>query len=423
MQFRKLALLAGVAATAFAADSTSSLAASLTSTTSVSIASGCSFSDTFTATAQADLDELASCQAIRGDISISGELGSASIANVKVIYGDLSITNATDLSAFYADSLSAITGALSMNGLTILSTLSFGSLTSVGSINWTALPALTQTGFTKGITDCLNIVISDTGLESLQGLDATNVEIFNINNNKYISTIDSGLQTVSNGLIISYNAEEVEVTLDNLIWANNITFSDVSSISMSNLTNVNSSLGFIENQVESLDFPTLTNVGESFSIVDNDELTETNFKNLEKVGGGFVIANNSKLASVENFDKLTSIGGGVILTGEFQNATLPSLRTVRGAFDLESTEDVDCDAFDTLESKAAIGGSYACTGSTSSSSVSSSTNTRSSSSGTSTSSGSSDSTSSSSSRAAASNFGVEAFSIFGTLAAIALSLL
>ncbi|KAG7694145.1 hypothetical protein KL915_003816 [Ogataea haglerorum] len=446
MQF-KLALLA-LAGCAFAAETTSLktcfghhsgalrsicfetrtrltlLDSTLTSTTSISVPSGCSFSKTLTATAQSDLDELSSCSAIEGDVYITGDLGTASIANVKAIYGSLTAFNCSNLQSLRADSLTTITKQLELTDLYVLDTLSFGSLVSVGSINWVTLPALTQAGLAAGVSDCQSIYISDTRLESLEGFNPINVETFNINNNKNLASISSDIKSVSNALSVSYNGDDTNVTFDSLAWANNITFYSVSSISMSNISAVNSSLGVFESNVELLEIPTLTKIGGDLSIIDNDDLSEIDLSDLQSVGGGFVIANNSNLDTIDGFDSLQSIGGAVILKGEFDNATFPKLTTVRGGFDLETTGEADCSEFNSLEKKGGIqGDKFVCSAATeSSSSINHSKTSTGSSSATS--SGSSDeSTSSGSSSSSKAGAAVNTISVFGVMSALLLALL
>ncbi|KAG7866585.1 hypothetical protein KL918_003482 [Ogataea parapolymorpha] len=395
----------------------------LTSTTSISVPSGCSFSKTLTATVQSDLDKLSSCSAIEGDIYITGDLSTASIANVKAIYGSLSAFNCSNLQSLRADSLTTITKQLELTDLYVLDTLSFGSLVSVGSINWVTLPALTQAGLSAGVSDCQSIYISDTQLESLEGFNPINVETFNINNNKNLASISSDIKSVSNALSVSYNGDDTNVTFDSLSWANNITFYSVSSISMSNISTVNSSLGVFESNVESLEIPSLKKIGGDLSIIDNDDLTEIDLSDLQSVGGGFVIANNSNLETIDGFDSLQTIGGAVILKGEFDNATFPKLSTVRGGFDLETTGKASCDEFNALEKKGGIqGDKFVCSAATESSSSINHSKTSGSSSATS--SGSSDeSTSSRASSSSRAGAAINTVSVFGVMSALLLAML
>ena len=430
--FSSLAL----AATALAANDvkdTTSLETTLASTTSINVASGCSFKSAFTATAQSDLDRLTGCEGIQGDVIITGDLGSASIANVKAIYGDLQIYNATNLQSFAADSIGTITGSLKLHGLTVLSSLSFGSLNSVGAINWVTLPNLVETGLSQ-VTDCNSILISDTQLSDLKGINPVNVEIFNVNNNLNLASISSNIETVSNALTVAFNGHDTEVEFNDLQWANNLTFYSVASVSMEKINYVNKSAGFFESSVEELTFPLITGIGGDLTIENNQDLTHIDFSNVTSIGGGFVIVNNTELASIENVDSIKSVQGAVVLKGDFDNCTMSSLRTVRGAFDLETTGYADCDPFKKLSKNGGIQGSYKCKAKSkpvsSSSSSESSTKTKTGSDSKTTSSDS-DSTSTSSnadvssisttSKGAAAS--LQKASVFGTVAAVLLALL
>lgn len=373
MKFSTVLSTLALAVSALAANDvkdTTSLETTLASTTSISVASGCSFSDAFTATAQSDLDRLAGCQAIEGDVVITGELGSASIANVKAIYGDLQIFNATNLQFFAADSVTTITGSLKLHGLTVLSSLSFGQLSSVGAINWVTLPNLVDTGLSQ-VTDCNSILISDTMLSGLKGLNPTNVEIFNINNNFNLGSISSNIQTVSNALTVAFNGDNTVVEFDELVWANNLTFYSVASISMAQLTAVNKSAGFFESAVNELLFPLITSIGADLTIENNNDLTYIDFANVTAIGGGLVIANNTNLQSIDNIDSIKTVQGAVILKGSFDNCTMDSLKTVRGAFDLETSGYADCSPFKKLSKNGGIQGSFTCKAKTRASSSSS----------------------------------------------------
>lgn len=426
--FSTLALVAG----AFAADDskdTTSLQTTLASTTSIAIASGCSFEDPFTATAQSDLDKIAGCEAIKGDIILTGDLGSASIANVKAIYGDLQIFNATNLQFFAADAVTTITGSLKLHGLTVLSTLSFGQLSSVGAINWVTLPNLVDTGL-NAVTDCNSIYISDTMLSDLKGINPTNVEVFNINNNLNLASISSNIKTVSNALTVAFNGDETIVEFDDLIWANNITFYSVASISMASIQGVNKSAGFFESSVTELEFPLVTEIGGDLTIENNDLLTHIDFSNVTSVGGGLVIANNTELLSIENIDSIKTVQGAVILKGDFDNCTMSSLKTVRGAFDLETTGHADCGPFNKLSKNGGIQGSFKCKAAPVSSSSKSATATKTTKKDDSKTTGTSDddskSTSASVSSISSTSKGDAASrtaSIFGTVAAFLLALL
>lgn len=409
----------------------SSAAASATAasaTTTYSVASGCSFTSA-TATAQADLDKYASCEALVGDLTIGGDsLSVAYLNNVKAIYGSLNIIGATQLTSFTANSLGSISGEFKLQGLTILSTLALPALSAVDSINFITLPALDSIQLNTGITSITSLYISDTSLETIDGFDVTSLNTFNVNNNKNLATIDSNLEEVKVALEVSFNAKTVEVAFDQLKWANNITFRDVSSVSLSKLQAVNASLGFINTSLSQIDLSSLTTVGGSLAVVSNEDLEELELSNLTSIAGGFEIANNTKLSNIDGFDSLETVGGAIIFMGAFNNASLPSLKRVSGGAHIESSGDLDCSSFNKLDTKGAIqGDSYVCKGASTSTSIALASATKSASStvvaAASTAASATASTSSSSSKGAAGSVAVQAGSIFAGVAGLALALI
>lgn len=354
MQFKSVLVSSLVSATALAANSTSASSATVTGT------SVCTYSDAYTASSQADLDKL-NCATFQGDIVIEGDLTSASLASIQQVKGSLSIKNATQLQAFTADSLIAVSDTLSLTDLTVLSTLTIPSLAKVGTLQLQALPALEQLSFTSGLSDAQTIFISDTELSSLKGLNIISVDTLDVNNNKNLQQVNIPLQYASTSLAVTYNAEAVSVTFDDLIWANNITFRDVGSISLDNLTAVNQSLAFFNNTLESIVLDKLETIGGALSISDNDDLNEIEIPELTSIGGAFIVTGDGNLDSVSGLDSLKTVGGAITFSGKFTNASLPSLTSVKGGATINSTGNLDCSAFNALSKKGAIQGKgYSC---------------------------------------------------------------
>ncbi|CAI4055424.1 Ecm33p SKDI_02G1830 [Saccharomyces kudriavzevii IFO 1802] len=426
MQFKKaLTVSAVLGASALAANS--------------SIASSCSLGSQATATAQADLDKISGCSTIVGNLTITGDLGSAALASVQEIDGSLTIYNATSLSSFSADSVKKITGDLNLKQLTILTSASFGSLQEVDSINLITLPAIAT--FSTDLQNANNIIVSDTALESVEGFSTLKkVSVFNINNNKYLTSFQSSLQSVSDSLQFSSNGDNTTLAFDNLVWANNITLRDVNSVSFGSLQTVNASLGFINNTLPTLNLTQLNKVGQSLSIVSNDELSKAAFNNLTAIGGGFIIANNTQLKDIDGFSKVQTVGGAVDVTGNFSTLDLSSLKSVRGGANFDSTGNFSCNALKKLQSNGAIqGDSFVCKNGITSTSVqlSSTSSGSSKSSATSSASSSGDSSNAQASVSASSNSSsssskkskgaapelVPATSFMGVIAAVAVALL
>lgn len=424
MQYKTgLTSAAILASTAFAA-----------SNSTADVPSSCSIKADATASAQADLDKYSGCKTLAGDLVVSGDLGSAALANVQEIQGSLIITNATSLSAFYADSLKTISDSLTLTKLTVLDKASFGSLEEVDSIQFITLPAIST--ITTNLKSAKKILITDTSLESIEGFEELEqVEEFNVNNNKGLASIDSQLKSVSDILEVTFNGDQADITFDKLIWANNITLRDVSSASFASLQKVNASLGFINNSIESLKLTKLQEVGSALSIISNDELTEADFGNLTTVGGGFVVANNTKLKVIDGFSQLKTVGGALVVAGNFTELDLDSLKSVRGGADVETKAgNYSCDSLKSLQKKGGIqGDSFVCKNGatstsiklTSTSGASTATDDSSStkdSSESSTATGSSSSSSSKSNGGAAGQF-APASSFMGAVAAVAVALL
>ncbi|KAF5210326.1 putative trafficking protein particle complex subunit [Clavispora lusitaniae] len=395
MQFKSLLAIAAASGLAVAANNSS------LTTATPSVNKACSFSD-FTATTATQVSQIAACATAVGDITISGEgIGSVELNGVQAVYGSL-LVNGTKATVLDAPTLQLVAGDLTVSDSTILSTVNFAQLTTVGSLTFNALPALEKTGLTTGLTSAEEITIQNTGLTSLDGINVFELKTFDVNNNADIESIDSGLQSVTDFLSINYNADKVEVVLDKLTSANNVEFQHISSLSVANLTTVNGSLSLQSNTFESIEFPQLKSIGKSLSINKNDELEEFDFPKLTTVGGALNVQDNQKLDSFSGFPKVKQISGSVNLAGDFNNGTFPDLERVAGGFNLTSTGDLTCDSFVKLNKDGDIkGDKFYCEGA--SSTISSSSSKSGNANGSSTESSDSDSSSGSNSSSSASS--------------------
>ncbi len=95
-----------------------------------------------------------SCQTVEGDIIVaSGAVGTIDLGAIRQITGDLKVEDNDRMVTFSGASLSSIGGDFTLDNVTVLSSLSFPQLSSVGSITWTSLPALgglTFAGYYQG---------------------------------------------------------------------------------------------------------------------------------------------------------------------------------------------------------------------------------------------------------------------------------
>lgn len=329
-------------------------------------------SSSLTVSSQSDLDGISSCSTFKGDITFEGSIATATLTGIEVLTGDLIVKNITTLSSISAPSLVNISGAFTLEILQSLSVVSFPKLTSAGDITFVTLNSLDTFQLDAGITEATSLIISDTTITSISGISLETVETLNINNNKYLTTLNFNLHSVSNILELSSTASDVTVTFPYLQWANNMTIQDISSVTLPNVTAINSTLSFTNNTLKSISCPKLKTIGGSLAIVSNDKLTNVSFPVLKSISGGFQIANNTNLSSIDGFPLLASVGGAIDFVGDFDNATLAKLTTVSGGVNIDSTsEEFNCSSWNEAEKDSVIrGDSYQCKAASVSTSIS-----------------------------------------------------
>jgi hypothetical protein len=248
--------------------------------------------------------------------------------------------------------------------LQIMSSLQMGSLTGVNQIKWIALPALQSLNFGAGVNKANQVYISNTGLTDLRGIELELVQSMDINNNQYLKTINvNALTNVTSGLSFSANGMNLEIEFPNLQNAANLTFRNVTSISMPSLSEVPGAMGFYSNGFESFSAPNLTQTGNTIAFVDSSRLSNLSFPMLETVGGGLLLANNSELKSlIGSFDAVTTIDGDINFYGVFDAVSFSSLTDVKGASTIftSSTNGTICDLFKSAKSNQVIKGKLTC---------------------------------------------------------------
>ncbi|KAI9779797.1 MAG: hypothetical protein M1816_003333 [Peltula sp. TS41687] len=314
---------------------------------------------------QGDAQALSGCQTVTGDIVIAGQTsGTIDLSGIQRINGSLICRDAAGLTGIASRDLTIIDKQFQLYGLTIMSSLDFPSLSRVGAINWTALPALQELSFRSQVKRAQNVYISNTELKSLDGINLEMVDRFDVNNNNYLTKIESQLGNISEALNIQANGKDLTVAFPNLEWANNMTFWNCSSVSLPSLAVVNQSMGFRGNFFETLSAPNLTRTDNRGDIVftDNNQLTNISFPQLEAIGGTLSIANNTELKNLDGFQKLATVGGAIVISGGITNFTTPVLDDVRGAFNLQSTATFDCGPFKRAADRKVIKGTYKCSG-------------------------------------------------------------
>ena len=221
-----------------------------------------------------------------------------------------------------SSSIGSIGKQFLLNNLTLISTLKMDALMTVGSISWTALPALPQLTFGGPVTMASSVLITNTFLSTLDGINLATCGTMDINNNNRLLTFSTQVANITQSLNIDSNGKQLQLSLPNLIWAANMTLRNVSSVSMPSLATVNGSLGFYENYFTEVLAPNLTSVGNSgtnvgsLAFVANPSLTNISMPLLKSIGGADQIANNSALTAID-FSSLSTIGGSLDFSGNF----------------------------------------------------------------------------------------------------------
>jgi hypothetical protein len=309
---------------------------------------------------QGDADGL-NCSTIKGDLSINSNTeNSITLNGIQQITGSLKADGAGNLTSLSAPSLNSIGNTLLLHGLITLTTLSFPTLTSVGTIDWAALPNLQSLSFDQGISNASSVSITNTGLTSLDGISLGTVGNFDITANTALRQVNVNNITNCTGLLnFAGNSLKLQIEFPNLLAGQNMTFRNVSQVSVPSLSSLTGQLGFFSNSFSSFTAPNLTKTGDVV-FDSNSNLANISLPRLSKVNGGFQISSNDKLTVIDGLPDLQSIVGALDFSGAFNNVSLPALQEVKGGFNMQSTGSFQCSQFDNLHNNNVIQGSYTC---------------------------------------------------------------
>lgn len=324
---------------------------------------------TTTVKSQAEATKLAGCKTVKGSVVIGEEAGAnIDINGPREISGDFTVLNNGVLETFSSSSLEKVGGAFTLNNVTKLSDLQFAYLKEVKSLEFTSVTNLNGMRFAP-LSKAESVIISDTFLNSLDGIDLVSVGRLDINNNRRLTKFETKLKSLSDTLSIQANGLQLEVSLPNLAWITDMAIANVTKFSAPSLEVVNGSARFDSNYFESFSAPNLTHTEKGdISFVGNAKLSNMTFPKLTDIGGGLLIANNTALDTITFFPKLKNIGGAIKLRGNFTEVEFPELDVVKGAFDLSSTADISksCDTLKELapteqDGNGKVAGTFTCT--------------------------------------------------------------
>ncbi|KAJ5556512.1 Leucine rich repeat 5 [Penicillium frequentans] len=277
-----------------------------------------------TISSQSDADTLAAdCTTVKGDVTISSSYSQGlDLGSIEKITGTLSCSDAPNITSITAGSLASIGGNFTLDGLTTLSSLSMAELTTIGSIAWQALPALYSLDFTTGVTTVGDLNILNTALTTLDGISLDTVGQFQIEDNTGLKTCNiSSLKNATGLISFAGNLDTLEVDLSSLEGGTSMTFRNISSINIPSLETLSGQLGFW---------------GTDFATFSAPQAHLLRAPVLKTVDGGFTVTRNDELQVIDLPD-LETVAGAIDFTGNFYEVEFGSLERVAGAFYLESS--------------------------------------------------------------------------------------
>lgn len=308
---------------------------------------------------------LEDCQTLKGDVLISNfkepiiQLSS----NLQEITGSLTIRNAPHLVRLEGPKLTSIGETFSIRELTSLALISFPELKSVKVLDWKVLPILSTVHFNNEIKDVESITVTDTSLTAFSGFMTNNLHTLDLNNNRFLESISSNVEKVTEKLHIAANAENVHVNLSHLKFAKNLTIQETSNVDLSSLETVENSASFINNYFKQLKIPKLKAIGGTLSISRNQALNQVEFAVTDEIGGGLVVVNNTAIEKINFLPKLSIIGGAMEIAGNIKDIQLKQLKLVKGSAKITAFSSVfDCTKWTKSEVGSIIrGGKIECT--------------------------------------------------------------
>jgi len=326
---------------------------------------------TITINSQADASPLASCTSVAGTIVVGPNAANVISLDGPATVGSLVCENAGELTSLGSTTIQTINTDFTLTNLTLMSTLSFDELTAARNIRFSALSALSTFTFPAVITRASTVLITNSFLTTLNGINLASVSVLDINNNNRLQRFDTQVANVTTQLTIDSNGQALQATFPNLMTVGNATFRNASVVLIPSLATVSGAIGFYGCNFESLAAPNLTSVGGTtqgangggIALVANANLANISLPQLEKVAGAVQIANNTKLDAID-LPELATVGGAIDLSGNFTTPTIPSLTLVAGGFNVQSTQEIDCSGFDSLSAAKSnsqvIRGKYTC---------------------------------------------------------------
>lgn len=321
-----------------------------------------------------DLKDIEECTVLEGDVFINNfkEPFIQLSSNLERIAGSLIIRNAPNLVRLEGPKLTSIGDTFSIQELTSLALISLPELKSVKILDWKVLPILSTAHLNAEIKNIESITITDTSITAFSGFASNALHTLDLNNNRFLESITSNVEKITEKLHIAANAESINVNLSHLKYAKNLTIQETSNLDLSNLETVENSASFINNYFKQLKIPKLKSIGGTLSISRNRALQQVELPTTDEIGGGLVVVNNTAIEKVNFLPKLSIIGGAMEIVGNIKDIQLKHLKIVKGSARITAFSSAfDCSKWTKNEVGSIIrGGKIECTSGDESSSTS-----------------------------------------------------
>lgn len=283
---------------------------------------------------------------------------------IRKIQGSVFVENCSSLVKIEGQNLEKIDQTFLLRGLTSLVSIDLSNLRETRVIDWRVLPILSEAILSDQFNGLTSLTISDTSLPVIEGFkNVEDVDVFEINNNRFLESVKANLKHVRQKLSVHANARETELELPRLLSAENITVRDTSLVYLPKLEEVGSSLEFIQNHFSELRVSSLKSIGGTLGIIDNVNLKAADFNNVSDIQGGLMVSNNTRLEKIDFFSSLKQIGGAIYFEGRFSDTDFQQLKLVKGsAFIKTNSETMDCSKWTTPKNGRSIvrGGKISC---------------------------------------------------------------
>ncbi|KAI5948879.1 hypothetical protein KGF57_005072 [Candida theae] len=320
--------------------------------------------DEFVIHSLGDLNSIIECETIVGNVVISEfDYPIITFTNLVKIKGDLSIFKSPELVRIESPQLQSISGEFQLYELTSLALISVPSLKRVLSLKWEILPILSNVQFNAEIKGIESITISDTSLTGFSGFVASDLKVLDINNNRFLDTIDCNVEKVTQLLHVSANSNEIKVQLPNLKQVEELSIHNVATLNLGSLERVGKSMSLSSSLLHSIKLPKLKYIGGTLNISKNSKLEVVEFPELDEIEGGLMVINNNLIERVNFFPSLKIIGGALEIVGKITELTFKNLKLVKGSAIVTSTSpQFDCQKWTKSEIGLVVrGGKIECT--------------------------------------------------------------